>query len=106
MQNGIFDLDKRELEPHNPDEIFLRQIPVAYDPEAKCPEVSNFLSSVVGSEEDLKVLIEWVGYCMIPDTRQQKALMLQGTGSNGKSVFLNFVNEFMQISHKSVQYIE
>jgi putative DNA primase/helicase len=38
-------------------------------------------------EPDMAAMIqEWFGYCLIPDTRQHKAMLLVGDGGNGKSV--------------------
>ena len=95
LLNGIYNISTGKLEPHTPDEIFINQIPVKYDPSAKCPNVNKFLSEVLDSEEDITVLIEWMGYLLTTDTRQQKAMMLLGSGSNGKSVFLNFATDFL-----------
>lgn len=93
LNNGLYDLRTDEFKPHSPDVLSTIRIPVDYNPEAKCPHVDKFLSEVV-SPEDKKLLIEWAGYCLIPDTRMQKAVMLIGNGSNGKSVFLELLTQF------------
>jgi putative DNA primase/helicase len=41
--------------------------------------------------ELIPLLEEIMGYCLIPDTRFEKAVMLLGPGSNGKSVFLDIL---------------
>jgi putative DNA primase/helicase len=52
------------------------------------------LSEIV-SPENQQVLVEWAGYSLIPDTRMQKAVMLLGNGSNGKSVYLKLLTRFI-----------
>ena len=108
LRNGVFNLKTWELEEHTPEKHFIRQIPVNYDADAECPVIDGFLDSVV-LQEDKRVLYEWAGYSLIPDTKMQKAVMLHGTGSNGKSVFLNLLTSFVgseNISKESMQKLE
>jgi len=94
LSNGLYDLRTDEFKPHSPAVLSTIRIPVDYNPEAKCPNIDKFLSEVV-SPEDKQLLIEWAGYCLIPDNRIQKAVMLIGNGSNGKSVFLELLTQFI-----------
>lgn len=108
LENGMFDIDKRVLIPHDPKYRSIRQIPITYDPKAECPHIKKFLSDVV-SLEDADVLIEFSGYSLIPDTRIQKAVMLYGEGSNGKSIFLRLLITFIgseNVSGVSLQKLE
>ena len=41
------------------------------------------------------LLEEFLGYLLLPDCRFQKALMLIGHGSNGKSVFVNLAKKML-----------
>jgi putative DNA primase/helicase len=38
---------------------------------------------------------EWLGWVLLPSTAFQKALILLGVGSNGKSVFLNLLEHYV-----------
>lgn len=108
LENGMFDIDKWVLIPHDPKYRSIRQIPITYDPKAECPRIKKFLSDVV-SLEDVDVLIEFSGYSLIPDTRIQKAVMLYGEGSNGKSIFLRLLIAFIgseNVSGVSLQKLE
>lgn len=93
LKNGIFNLITGELEPHNPEMLTLRQIPVNYNPEADCPNLRKFLKEVV-SLSDAQIILEFLGYCLIPDTRYEQSMMFHGSGSNGKSVLLKAMKEF------------
>jgi putative DNA primase/helicase len=94
LKNGILDINTGELKPHTPELGFLNQLPVEYDPSADCPLIKEFLSQVA-REEDIPVLQEWCGYCLLRDYRFHKALFLVGTGSNGKSTFLRLLTTFL-----------
>ena len=93
FKNGLFDLENG-FKAHTPNFLSTIQIPVNYNPNAKCPRIEKFLNEVV-SEQNTKVLLELIGYCMIPDTRMEKSVMLIGAGKNGKSVFLRLMTTFI-----------
>ena len=50
LKNGIFDLEKGKLLPHDPSIISICQVPIAYDGNAVCPNIDNFLSSTLPSD--------------------------------------------------------
>ena len=105
LKNGILNLKTMKLEEFSPEIISTIQMPVEYDEDAKCPRFKKFLSEVI-SEEDLSVMQELFGFCLLKDYRFQKAVMLVGSGSNGKSVLLNVIKEFLgsdNISNVSLQ---
>ncbi len=52
---------------------------------AECPQWRSFLSQLL-YEEDVQTLMEYLGYCLLPNTRAQKMLMIVGRGGEGKSV--------------------
>jgi putative DNA primase/helicase len=105
LRNGLYDLKQDTFKPHTPDLLSTVQIPVKYDPNADCPSIKKFLSDVV-SEKDKQVLFEWTGYSMIPDTRIQRAVMLVGSGSNGKGVFLQLLINFIGKENTSEESLQ
>lgn len=46
-------------------------------------------------EDDIKVLQEYLGYCLVPTTKAQKALFLVGEGGAGKSVIGAILEELL-----------
>lgn len=94
LLNGVYNLETDKLEEHNPSNISIVQIPVTYDPEAVCPKIEQFMEDVL-RPEDVAVMYEFIGYCLIPDTRIEKSVMLLGKGANGKSVLLSMFGEFL-----------
>lgn len=94
FKNGVLDLETMELEPSNKDYGFKYSLPFDYDPDQKAPRFERFLDEVTLSDEALKqVLLEFMGYSLsgIDANVGQKALILSGDGSNGKSVFMDLL---------------
>ncbi len=102
LLNGVYNLETGELEEHNPDNISIVQIPVKYDPGAKCPKIEQFMKDVL-KPEDIQVIYEFIGYCLIPDTRIEKSIMLVGKGSNGKSKLLSMIGVFIGDKNTSAE---
>ena len=90
FKNGILNIETGELTPHTPDVIFTNELPVKWEPTAECPTIMKFLSEIL-HPEDIPVVQEIIGYCLLRDYRFAKAVMLLGTGANGKSTLLNLI---------------
>jgi P4 family phage/plasmid primase-like protien len=94
FQNGVLNMDSRELMSHSPDYPFLYKLPFEYDPTAICPRFDQYLEEVTLEDADVKnVLLEFMGYTLAGVSPEigQKALILTGEGSNGKSVLLDLL---------------
>jgi putative DNA primase/helicase len=90
VHNGLLTLSTRTLMPHSPDHRSPIQLPLTYDPAARCSEWSAFIGDVF--PEDCHTLAyEIVAWLLCPDTSIQKAFLLRGDGENGKSTFLSAV---------------
>ena len=100
LNNGMYDLETRQLIPHDPKYNSTIRIPVTFNPDAKCPTVDKFMGEVVTPENKV-VLDEFIGYCLIQDVRFQRALMIFGHQGNGKSVFLNMAGKILGKPNKS-----
>lgn len=85
VENGVLNLETKELEPPSPDRYILNRSPVVYDPDAECPEWLEFLDS---SLEKLHhdTLQEMFGYALWPDYNAHYAFMLYGPPRAGKGV--------------------
>ena len=94
--NGTLHIDtlngNTSFSEHRRDDFATVQLPFFYRPEAKCPNWLKFISDITnGRKDDQAVLQEFAGYPLLPHCKFQKALMLKGGGSNGKSVFFNIL---------------
>jgi putative DNA primase/helicase len=95
-KNGTVDLRTGELRPHRREDLITRQVPIAYNPSAKSPRWEQFLLEVFNGDTELVSFVQKAaGYSLTGDTKEQCFFILHGCGSNGKSVFLNVVQDVM-----------
>lgn len=95
--NGTLHIDPNTgeavLKPHSPYDYVTVQLPFYYNPNADCKNWLKFIDDITsGRKDDQAVLQEFAGYPLVPHCKFQKALMLKGGGSNGKSVFFNIIS--------------
>jgi P4 family phage/plasmid primase-like protien len=93
FQNGLLDVDllfagkSSTLLEHTPRWFSPYCLPYPYSPDASCPHWLAFLErNLEGDAERISLLQEWFGYSITSETSRQKFLLLEGEGSNGKSV--------------------
>ena len=83
--NGILDRSTRTLYAHTPRCWSQNILDYDYDVAAACPAWLNFLGETAQGETDwLDALQMWFGYNLVPDTTQQKLLLLVGPPRSGK----------------------
>jgi len=104
--NGILDLHTGELDPYSPDELHRTKIDVDWNPDAGEPDaIDDFLHEIV-DDSDVNTLYRLIAHALYKEYVTEKAAMLIGSGQNGKSVFLDFVEQFLQdenVTHRSLQ---
>jgi putative DNA primase/helicase len=101
--NGMFDLNEFQLVEHHPEFYSTIQIPIEFTSDAKCPLFIRFLKQVFeGDKQRIALSQEWVGYLLSAEMKAQKALLLFGSGANGKGVFVDTISDLIgedNISH-------
>lgn len=101
LQNGTFEITPKytQLKSFKRTDFLKYQLPFEYNPEAKAPLFEAYLSKVLPDVSCQKVLAEYLGYVFIKNSNEnlklEKALILYGTGANGKSVFYEIVNALL-----------
>ena len=98
----------RDLQPHTSAVFTTVQLPILYDPDAPCPAFDKYLSTTF-EPDDLPLIEEILGWCLVPDRRFEQAVMLTGEGENGKSVFLDLVGYLLgetNVSNVALQDLE
>jgi len=88
----MYDLDKNKLLKHSPEYYSICQLPIKYDPEADYKKWKATLKEWIPDIKTRMFLQEYIGYGLIPDTSREKAIILIGDGSNGKSTFLEVIS--------------
>jgi putative DNA primase/helicase len=89
VANGTLDLRTGELKPHDRESLLTKIAPVRYDADAAAPAWEDFLlATFAGQTELIRFVQRAVGYSLSASCREQVMFLLHGTGSNGKSTFL------------------
>ena len=94
MKDGIFDINTMQIYDHSPDYFLVTQIPVSYRSTADCPKFKKFLSEVM-APDDILIIQELFGYLLYREYAFAKSFMFYGSGSNGKSVTISVIKEFL-----------
>lgn len=96
LKNTRYDIRSGKCLEFTPEAIEFDRIPVTYDPSAYCADLDKMLNRVfLGDREVINLFEEMIGACLLKHNRYQKAFMLYGAGSNGKSTILNLVKTFL-----------
>lgn len=83
---------------HRFNDFFFHVLPYDYDPTADCPLFKGFLDEVLPGDIQ-RPLQEFIGCCLDPGVKLEKALVCVGTGMNGKSVFFNVISYVLGIDN-------
>jgi len=95
LLNGTFLISPKEqrLCGFDQKDFITHQLNFAYDPDASAPQFHKFLDEVLPDKDAQRVLAQFVGYVLIPNSvlSLERALVLYGSGANGKSVVFNLI---------------
>lgn len=110
FKNGVFCMETKQLLPHSKDYGFRTVLPYNYDIGAACPNFEAWiLDTMMGDIELVRILQEFMGYIVSgSDYKYHKALWLAGSGRNGKSTFLQVLQNligFENFSSLSIKQI-
>ena len=96
LQNGLYDLDAGELVEHSRDIFTTNLLPYDYDPDATCPRFIQFLQEIFEDDQNkIDFIQEAVGYTFHKSLPTPAVFFLIGSGSNGKSVFINTITNLV-----------
>lgn len=100
LTNGVYDINTKELLPHDPKYKFKYKLPVHYDSSATCPKTEAYLDQVLTAEQRLTVE-EWIGYYFLRDYRFKKAIIFVGEGDTGKTTLLEVITHLLGVENLS-----
>ena len=101
LKNGTFEVSTENtfLRPFDRSDFLTYQLPFEYNPEVKAPLFDTYINRVLPDKASQLVLAEYLGYVFIKNgsksLKHEKALILYGTGANGKSVFFEIVSALL-----------
>lgn len=96
FRNGILNIDTDELLPFSPEHVITNKIPWDYNPKAYDADADSVLNKISCNDSDIRALLEeCIGYCFYRNNVSQKAFILIGEKSNGKSTFISVLNRIL-----------
>lgn len=99
LLNGTFEISTEKQIIRQPDrhDFITYQLPFSYDKNASCPLFNKYLNTVLPDIDRQNILAEYLGSLFIKPSKLklEKALLLYGSGANGKSVFFEIVNALL-----------
>lgn len=96
FNNGVYDLETKELLDYSPKYIIKNKIPHNYNPDAYHELLDKTLSKICCNDKKLRYVIEeMIGYTLLRRNELGKSFILTGDGSNGKSTLLGLINELL-----------
>jgi len=93
VKNGVLNCKTGEFRDYRAEDLITDEIPVTFDPEAKCPEILRFIKSITPDYDDRITLID-----IIASGAYRKALyyiaFLTGRGGSGSSTYTQLLQAF------------
>ena len=103
FRNGIFDVLQEKFFQFSPEYIITNKIDWDYNPNAYYQLTDEVLNNLACDDKEIRALLEeLIGYCMYRRNELGKAFILTGTGSNGKSTYLNLIKTILGKKNISV----
>jgi putative DNA primase/helicase len=96
-QNGTVEItkDSQTLREFNAKDFLTYQLPFEYDETAAAPMFKKYLDRVLPETELQNITAEFFGYVFTKHLKMEKALLLYGSGANGKSVIFDVMNALL-----------
>ncbi|WP_147277012.1 DNA primase family protein [Runella aurantiaca] len=97
LLNGTFEINAKnqKLRDFKKSDFITYQLPFNYDQKAECPLFMTYLNKVLPDTGLQDILAEYMGYVFVKHLKLEKALLLYGSGANGKSVFFEVMNAIL-----------
>ncbi|EAF8775205.1 DNA primase [Listeria monocytogenes] len=93
-QNGYIDLKSGRLNEHDRSKMFTKISHIEYTDKIDAPLWNSFLLDIFDHDKELIDYVQKaVGYSLTGSTSEQVMFILFGNGRNGKSVFLDIIND-------------
>lgn len=96
FRNGILDIKDGSFSPFSPNTVITNRIEWDYNPHAYSEITDKTLDKIACDDPNIRALLEEAaGFCLFRRNELGKAFILTGTGSNGKSTYLNMLKHLL-----------
>lgn len=83
-QNGVVDLQTKKLYPADPSLLLTQMINADFRADYHNETVEKFLRDIMPDDDTLAALLRFLGYCLTGEVSEEKAMIFNGGGGNGK----------------------
>lgn len=103
FRNGLLNIEDDSFVQFTHEHIITNIIPWDYNPNAYYQLTDEVMDNISCHDKETRSLLEeMIGYCMFRRNELGKAFILTGSGSNGKSTFLNLLKTMIGRKNLSV----
>ena len=103
FRNGLYNIYDDSFVPFTHEHVITNKIEWDYNPHAYWDLTDEVLNNIACDDPAIRSLLEeMVGYCLFRRNELGKAFILTGSGSNGKSTFLNMLKTMLGKRNLSV----
>ena len=103
FRNGLYNVYTDDFVPFTHEHIITNKIEWDYNPAAYWDLTDEVLNNIACDDPAIRSLLEeMIGYCLFRRNELGKAFILTGSGSNGKSTFLNMLKTMLGRRNLSV----
>ena len=96
FRNGLYNVYDDSFVPFTHEHVITNKIEWDYNPHAYWDLTDEVLNNIACDDPAIRSLLEeMIGYCFFRRNELGKAFILTGSGSNGKSTFLNMVKTLL-----------
>lgn len=96
FRNGILNIKDESFTPFSPEHVITNRIEWDYNPQAYSEVTDKTLDKIACGDPNIRALLEEAaGFCLFRRNELGKAFILTGTGSNGKSTYLNMLRHML-----------
>jgi len=88
---------------HRREDFITKQLPFDYDESATCPIWEQFLMDIIPDQETRDFVRRAIGYTLTGFTSEDMLFILHGSGSNGKSTFVETIGEMLGKYAKTIK---
>lgn len=83
-KNGVIDLQTKKLYPADPSLLLTQMINAEYRAGYHDEVVNKFLRDIMPDDDTRAALLRFLGYCLTGEVLEEKAMIFNGGGGNGK----------------------
>lgn len=103
FKNGFYNPVDNSMVELSPTYRAVNQIPHEFHPEdnPSGENIENWFSHIFKTDKQREMVLQYAGLCMNRDTRQQKFLVLKGSGGTGKSTLIHLIENAVGVENIS-----